>query len=128
MATTRVATLFRYLGLSLEEVCIDLDVFPPFIWSCRLFENSGDWTCRLTGTTVNTLFWINIELCCSFKFWLTLRRMNAVNRADIYTRGIFYINTWLSNYIGHCANILLLAYHVICMEAKFYFLFLAFPS
>lgn len=43
-------------------VCVNLDVVLPFVWYCRLLENSFDRADRLTGPTIDTFYGIDVEL------------------------------------------------------------------
>jgi hypothetical protein len=100
-------------------------------WDRRLFKDGGNGTGGLTGTAVDAFVRVNIEHLSRIEPFLALRRMNAVNRANVNAGCILDTDTWLSDYISHFSNILLLAHHANIrfngMVAKFC-AFLAFLS
>jgi hypothetical protein len=73
-----------FASLDFEEIGVDLDKVLPFFRSGRLFKDCGYGTGRLTGTAVNTLIRVNIELLSRIKPFLILRRMDAVYRTYIH--------------------------------------------
>src|SRR5438105_484499 len=93
--------MLGYFLLSLEEVCISLDIAFPFFWDCRLFKNGCDRTGWFASPAVNTLIRVNIQLLGLLKARFTLCWMNAVHRTNIYARCIFHTDTWVRNDIGH---------------------------
>jgi hypothetical protein len=82
---------------------------PPLFRSRRLLKNGCNWTGRLASAAIYTLIRVDIKLLSLIKTFLILRRVDAVNRADIDARCIFDANAGLSNHISHGLNILLLA-------------------
>jgi hypothetical protein len=70
-------------------------------WNRRFFKDGGDGTGRLSGAAVDALIGIDIKHLSCIKFLLTLRRMDAVDRANIHAGCILYTDTRLSNNIGH---------------------------
>jgi len=99
------------MKLDFEEISVDLDKVFPLFGGCRLFKNRCNWAGRFTCAAVNTLIGVNIELLSRVEPLLVLRRMDAVDRTYIYAGCILHANAWLSNYISHCLEILLLARH-----------------
>src|SRR5260221_10554600 len=84
-----------------EEIGIDLNKMLLIFWNRRFLKDSGDGTGRLTGAAVYALIRVDIKHLGRFKFLFTLRRMDAVDRADIHAGCILYADTRLSNNIGH---------------------------
>jgi hypothetical protein len=73
----------------------------PFFRQGVVLEDSLNGTNRLAGPTINALYGVDVELTrLTEGFRLVLRRMNAVNRTDIHTGGIFYIYAGFSNRIS----------------------------
>jgi hypothetical protein len=56
---------------------------------------------RLTSATIDALIGVDKEVFGLFIPILIGRRMNTINRANIYTGCVFYTDTWLGDYIGH---------------------------
>jgi hypothetical protein len=88
--------------LAFKEVGIDFNIALPFFGNSRFLKDGSHGAGRFTGTAVNALVWINIELFCFLEPVLIRRRMNAIYRANIDARSVFHADTWLGNYIGHC--------------------------
>jgi len=95
--------------LTFKEISIDLNILLPFFRSSRLFKDSRDGARRLTRATVYAFIGIDVKHLNRFKLLLVLCRMDAIDRADVYTGSILYSNTRLSNNISHGLGILLLA-------------------
>src|SRR2546421_11493459 len=100
----------RHAQSLFEEVRINFDEIPPLFRSCRLLKNGCNGTGGLASTAIYTLIRVDIKLLSLIKAFLILRRVDAVNRADIDARCIFDANARLSNHIRHCLYILLLAH------------------
>jgi hypothetical protein len=93
--------LEKTLSALFEIVCVNLGVMLPFLRQGVVLEDSLNGTNGLAGPTINALYGVDIELTrLTEGFRLVLRRMNAVNRTDIHTGGIFYIYAWFSNRIS----------------------------
>ncbi len=80
-----------------EEVNVDFVVVRPFAWKVILIVDSLHWTNRFTGSTVNTLVWVDVKHAVAL--------VNAVDGAFIDASTILYIYAWKSNYISHARSI-----------------------
>jgi hypothetical protein len=78
-----------------EELDVLLDIACPVIGDIFLWENSLNWALRLTGSTIDALVGVDVVLI--------LALVNAIGRAHVNTRGVFYSNTWFTNDTGHTA-------------------------
>ena len=65
-----------------------------------------DRTGRLARAAVDARVRINIQLLRLGKPGFILFRMNAIDRANIYTGGVFNVNTGLRNYVSHKTDLL----------------------
>jgi hypothetical protein len=92
--------------LAPKVIGVDLDVLTPLLGDSILFEDCAHWTGGFTRTAIDTLIWINIELAVPIVVVFAASWMNAVNRANIYTRAVFHANTRLRNHIGHWLSLL----------------------
>jgi hypothetical protein len=88
-------------SLALKEIGIDFDILSPLLRDGRFLEDGGHRACRLTSTTVDALFGIDIKLLATVEFLFSLGWMDTIHGADIDTGSIFRSHTRLGNYIGH---------------------------
>jgi hypothetical protein len=82
-------------------VCVDLNKMFPLVRNCRLFKDSRYRASGLTSATIDALIGVDKEMFRLFIPVLIGRRMNAIDRANIYTGRVFYTDTRLGDYIGH---------------------------
>jgi hypothetical protein len=69
----------------------------PLFWHIFIAEDGLDRASRLARATINTLLRVDVEMFDSFKLSFIFTRMDAINRANVYTSGVFGSNTRFSN-------------------------------
>ena len=74
--------------LAFEIVGVELDEVLPLRGDGALLEDRREGAGWLTGAAVDALLGVDIEQLDRLEVRLALRRVNAVNRADIDTRGV----------------------------------------
>jgi len=87
---------FKVLG-------IDLGESTPLFWEIVFGKDGFYRAFWFAGATINALIRIDIEYRLSF----TVRWMNAINRTDLYTRFVLYINARCCNDISHSSLLFL---------------------
>src|SRR4026207_857279 len=88
--------------LFLVPVGVDLNELLPLIRNRRLLKDRFHGANRLASAAVNAFFGIDIELIFLFEFFgLVFGRVDAIDRTDVNTRGIFGVDAGLSNDVGH---------------------------
>lgn len=73
----------------------------PSIWEIAFSKDRFDWTNWCTCSAIDALHWIDKEHRDGSKVWLIPCRMDALNRADINARSIFYPDARSCNDIRH---------------------------
>src|SRR6266851_5641648 len=95
----------EFTAVNVTLVCLNVSV--PFLRHIFLREDGRHRTDRNTGTAVNALTGIDIQLRhfierrASIVIGAAFRRMDTIHRAYIHTRGILGSNTRFGNDIGH---------------------------
>src|SRR6476646_5127526 len=87
--------------LALEVVGVELDEVLPLGWHGALLEDRREGAGWLAGAAVDALIWIDVEQLDRLEVRLALRRVDAVNGADINARGVLLTDARLGNHIGH---------------------------
>jgi len=65
------------------EISVDLDILFPLAGDIGFLKDSSHRASRFTGTTINTLIRINIELLSLVKVCLSRGRMDTIDWANI---------------------------------------------
>src|SRR6266853_916036 len=92
---------------AVNVILVGLDVGAPFLRQIIQRENCRHRTDRNTGTAVNALSGIDVELRhfierrASIVIGAVFRRMDTIHRAHIYTGSVFRPETGLGNDVGH---------------------------
>src|SRR6516162_5797979 len=86
---------------TLEVIGVELYEVLPLGWHRALLEDRREGAGWLAGAAINALFGVNIEQFDRLKVRLALRRVDAVDRADIYARGVLLADARLGNHVGH---------------------------
>src|SRR5712692_3575641 len=94
---------------TVNVILVDLDVRVPLLWQIGLCEDCRHWTNGHTGTAVNALGGIDIQLRHFVVGWAAivissaLRRMDTIHRAHVHTSGVLGSNARFSDDICHRA-------------------------
>src|SRR3989442_14502632 len=84
-------------ALLVEVGLVDLDVVLPLIGDGILREDRAHRTYGFARATVDALIGMDeVQLVC-------IGCINAVHRADVYTGGVFYIDTRFRDHVRHCS-------------------------
>lgn len=73
----------------------------PFIRQILNRVDRRYWAGGEARATVDAFLWVNVKLHCRRELRFIFTRMNAVARADIYTRRIFSSNARLCDDVSH---------------------------
>jgi hypothetical protein len=85
----------------LKEVEVLRDVRLIFVGHLVFGENRVHRALRLTGSAVDALIRINIELVRPFEPGLILARVDTVDRANVHTGGVLDVDARFRDYIRH---------------------------
>src|SRR5262249_41844486 len=111
--TNWASSILRELPLSILPTTLSLlvvvgvhlgEVFPLF-GQVVLGEDRLDGTGRLARSTVDALGRVDIEHLGALEIGLILARMNAVDRADVYTSGVLGPDAGLGYYVSHKSSL-----------------------
>src|SRR5579875_43744 len=84
-----------------EVIGVDCEIRVPLLWNRAFFKDSRHGAGWLTGSAIDTLVRINIELIMLIVVGFIAGRMNAIDRAYIHTGAVLHPDTGLGNHIGH---------------------------
>src|SRR6266581_5258796 len=92
---------------TVNVVLVDLDIRAPFLRQIIHRENCRHWTDRHTGTAINALSGIDVQLRhfsvhrAAIVIGSALRRMDTIHRAHVHTGGVLGSNARFSDDVGH---------------------------
>jgi hypothetical protein len=89
-----------------KVIGVDFEIRAPLLWNGALLKDGRHGAGWLTGTTIDTLVRVNVELIMLVVVGFEACGMNAIDRAYIDARAIFHPDTWLGNHIGHQFSLL----------------------